>query len=82
MTSKSPKIGGLGGRCSNCCFCKFIPQFSNAVIGQVVHLFVRDDVLGENNRIDVDKVGAIGRMAGYEYCRTGDRFEIPNGFPK
>ena len=52
------------------------------VIGQVVHLFVRDDVLGENNRIDVDKVGAIGRMAGYEYCRTGDRFEIPNGLPK
>ena len=52
------------------------------VIGQVVHLFVRDDVLGENNRINVDKVGALGRMAGYEYCRTGDRFEIPNGFPR
>ena len=52
------------------------------VIGQVVHLFVRDDVLDEHHRINVDKVGALGRMAGYEYCRTGDRFEIPNGFPK
>ncbi|HSM83421.1 MAG TPA: flavin reductase family protein, partial [Nodosilinea sp.] len=58
-----------------------VGEFS-MVVGQVVHLFVRDDVLLENNRIDVDKVGAIGRMAGYEYCRTGDRFEIPNGFPK
>jgi len=58
-----------------------VGQF-HVVIGQVVHLFVRDDVLGDRNRIDSDKLGAIGRMAGYEYCRTGDRFEIPNGFPK
>ncbi|MGB3312264.1 MAG: flavin reductase family protein [Nodosilinea sp.] len=58
-----------------------VGEFS-MVIGQVVHLFVRDDVLLENNRIDADKLGAIGRMAGYEYCRTGDRFEIPNGLPK
>ncbi|MGB3203127.1 MAG: flavin reductase family protein [Nodosilinea sp.] len=57
-----------------------VGEFS-MVIGQVVHLFVRDDVLQENSRIDTDKLGAIGRMAGYEYCRTGDRFEIPNGFP-
>ncbi|GAB4479249.1 MAG: flavin reductase family protein [Elainellaceae cyanobacterium] len=58
-----------------------VGQF-HVVIGQVVHLFVRDEVLGDRNRIDSDKLGAIGRMAGYEYCRTGDRFEIPNGFPK
>lgn len=58
-----------------------VGQF-HVVIGQVVHLFVQDDVLGDRNRIDSDKLGAIGRMAGYEYCRTGDRFEIPNGFPK
>lgn len=58
-----------------------VGEFS-MVIGQVVHLFVRDDVLQESSRIDADKLGAIGRMAGYEYCRTGDRFEIPNGFPQ
>lgn len=48
----------------------------------MVHLFVRDDGRDEHHRINVDKVEALGRMAGYEYCRTGDRFGIPNGFPK
>lgn len=52
------------------------------VIGQVVHLFIQDDLLDDRLRIDSDKLGAIGRMAGFEYCRTHDRFSIPNGFPK
>lgn len=54
----------------------------HVVIGQVIHLYVNDDVLDERLRINSDKLAAIGRMAGYEYCRTGDRFSIPNGFPK
>lgn len=52
----------------------------NVVIGQVVHLFVRDDLVDDRCRIDTDKLAAVGRMAGYDYCRTSDRFTIPNGF--
>ncbi|HEY9879007.1 MAG TPA: flavin reductase family protein [Leptolyngbyaceae cyanobacterium] len=54
----------------------------HVVIGQVVHLFVRDDLVDGRYRIDTDKLAAIGRMAGYDYCRTLDRFTIPNGFPE
>lgn len=52
------------------------------VIGEVIHLYVSDDVLDDRLRINSDKLAAIGRMAGYEYCRTGDRFSIPNGFAR
>ena len=51
------------------------------VIGEVVHIFVRDGLADEKGRIDSDLLGAVGRMAGYDYCRTRDRFTIPNGFP-
>lgn len=53
----------------------------NAVFGQVVHLYVKDDLLDERYRIDTDRLGAVGRLAGYDYCRTTDRLTIPNGFP-
>lgn len=58
-----------------------VGEFS-MVIGDVVHLFVRDDLVDDRYRIDADKLGAIGRMGGYDYCRTGDRFTIPNGLPQ
>lgn len=54
----------------------------HVVIGEVVHLFVRDDLMDERYRIDTDKLAAVGRLAGYDYCRTLDRFAIPNGFPE
>jgi flavin reductase (DIM6/NTAB) family NADH-FMN oxidoreductase RutF len=53
----------------------------SVVIGEVVHLYVRDDLVDENYRVNTDRVAAVGRMAGYDYCRTRDRFTIPNGFP-
>jgi flavin reductase (DIM6/NTAB) family NADH-FMN oxidoreductase RutF len=52
------------------------------VIGEVVHLFVRDDIVDAHYRIDADQLAACGRMGGYDYCYTRDRFTIPNGFPK
>lgn len=54
----------------------------HVVIGQVVHLYVRDDLVDERYRIDTHKLAAVGRMAGYDYCRTQDQFTIPNGFPE
>lgn len=52
----------------------------NIVIGEVVHLYIRDELVDERYRVNTDQLAAIGRMAGYDYCHTRDRFTIPNGF--
>lgn len=49
---------------------------SNVVFGEVVHVFIRDDLSNERFHIDADKLAAIGRMAGGMYCRTHDQFEM------
>ena len=46
------------------------------VIGEVVHIHVRDHLVDDRMRVDPDKLAAIGRMAGNDYVRTADRFEI------
>ena len=52
---------------------------ANMVIGEVVHLHVDDRMLNERFEIDADRLSAIGRMGGIEYCRTADRFAMPRG---
>lgn len=51
----------------------------NIVIGRVVHVFVRDDLINERFHIDPVALDAIGRMGGLGYTRTRDRFELPMG---
>jgi len=46
------------------------------VIGEVVQIHVRDHLVDDRMRVDPDKLAAIGRMAGNDYVRTRDRFEI------
>ena len=48
------------------------------IIGEVLHVYVSDDLVNERLYIDHDKAKIIGRMAGGGggYCRTNDRFEI------
>ena len=55
------------------------PAGGNIVIGEVVHVFVRDDLIDDRLRIDADALRAIGRMGGLSYCRTRDRFEMSVG---
>jgi flavin reductase (DIM6/NTAB) family NADH-FMN oxidoreductase RutF len=55
------------------------PAGGNVVIGEVVHIWVRDDLINERFHIDQDKLDAIGRMGGLEYTRTRDRFTLPQG---
>jgi flavin reductase (DIM6/NTAB) family NADH-FMN oxidoreductase RutF len=52
---------------------------AHLVIGDVIHLWVRDDLIDERYRINHDRLCAIGRLAGMEYCRTGDRFSMTTG---
>lgn len=54
----------------------------NIVIGEVVHIFVRDDLVNERFHTDPAKLRAVGRMGGIGYVRTADaahRYELPAG---
>jgi flavin reductase (DIM6/NTAB) family NADH-FMN oxidoreductase RutF len=51
----------------------------NLVICEVVKMHIREDLITENNRIDLEKIDLVARMGGNYYCRAnGDAlFEIP-----
>jgi flavin reductase (DIM6/NTAB) family NADH-FMN oxidoreductase RutF len=51
----------------------------NIVMGEVLHVHVRDDLVNERLHIDAARLDAIGRMGGIEYARTRDRFQMPMG---
>jgi len=55
------------------------PGGGNVVLGRVVHVFVRDDLVNDRMHIDAAKLAAIGRMGGASYVTTRDRFEMPRG---
>lgn len=55
------------------------PAGGNIVIGRVVHVFVRDDLINERLHTDPERLDAIGRLGGITYCRTRDRFDLPMG---
>jgi flavin reductase (DIM6/NTAB) family NADH-FMN oxidoreductase RutF len=55
------------------------PAGGNIVIGQVVHIHAADGLLNERYHTDTAKLAAIARMGGTEYCRTRDRFAMPQG---
>lgn len=56
------------------------PSGGNVVIGEVVRVHVRDDLVDAKYRIDQVKLDAIARMGGpAAYCTTRERLEIPNG---
>ena len=52
---------------------------SSVVIGEVVHVFVDDDLTNERHHIDPERLEAIGRMGGLGYCTTRQRFDMPFG---
>lgn len=55
------------------------PAGGNVVLGEVVWIHLRDDIVDERFRIDPDRLAAIGRLAGSTYCTTDRRFEMPRG---
>lgn len=52
------------------------PYSGHLVIAEVLHIHVRDDLLLERNRIDLQKLNAVGRLAGDWYCTTTDQYEM------
>ncbi|MEZ4339793.1 MAG: flavin reductase family protein [Sandaracinaceae bacterium] len=55
------------------------PGSGNLVIGRVVYVWLRDDLVDERMRVDAAKLATIGRMAGEAYCRTREVFAMPRG---
>ncbi len=49
---------------------------ASVVIGEVVQLHVEERVLLEGDKIDLDQLQPIGRLAGLGYCRVTDRFDM------
>ena len=53
------------------------PLGGNIVIGEVVCFHVDDRVIDAGTfKIDAEKLRAVGRMSGYDYARTRDRFTL------
>ena len=58
------------------------PSGGNIVIGRVVHIFVRDDLIDARLHTDPARLKAIGRMGGIGYVKSADpaqRFDLPSG---
>jgi flavin reductase (DIM6/NTAB) family NADH-FMN oxidoreductase RutF len=50
------------------------PGGGSLVLGRVVHLHVDDSVLIGTDKIDLEKLRPIGRLAGSAYCQVTDQF--------
>ena len=56
-----------------------VPGASNLLVGRVVFIHVRDDLVDDRMRIDPARLAAVGRMGGMDYCTTRKRASIPSG---
>ncbi len=53
-----------------------MPYGAHLVIAEVVRIHVRDDLVIANNRIDLQRLDALGRLTGDWYCSTAEQYEI------
>lgn len=53
------------------------PNGGNIVLGRVVHVWVAEGVANERLQLNPAAIDAVGRMGGFGYVTTRDRFEIP-----
>ncbi|MEL7472180.1 MAG: flavin reductase family protein [Planctomycetota bacterium] len=51
----------------------------NVVIGEVVHVHIDDELVNERMHVDPERLAAVGRMGGADYCRTRERFALRPG---
>ena len=58
------------------------PGGGNVVLGEVLRIHIRDELVNDRLHTDPAKLAAIGRMGGTGYVKTADpnsRFELPMG---
>ena len=50
----------------------------NLVVGEIVHLHIRDGIVDERLHVDIDKLDLVGRLHGADwYVTLRDRFQAP-----
>lgn len=50
----------------------------NLVVGEIVHLHIRDGIVDERLHVDIDKLDLVGRLHGADwYVTLRDRFQVP-----
>ncbi len=52
------------------------PGDSSLVLGRIVHIHVREDILIDGDKIDLAGLKPVGRLSGRGYCRVTDVFEL------
>lgn len=52
------------------------PGGGSVVIGRIVHVHADDSVLFDDVKIDLNRLQPVGRLAGYDYCRVTDLFQM------
>lgn len=57
------------------------PAGGNIVIGRVVHIWIRHNLITDRMHIDQRAIDLVGRMGGFTYTRTTDQFDLRRGRP-
>lgn len=57
------------------------PSGGNIVLGRVVYMHAADGLVNERLHTDPAKLAAVGRIGGFGYCTTRQRFELQPGRP-
>ena len=56
----------------------FGTKHRNLVIGEIVHLHIRDGIVDNHLHVDIDKLDLVGRLHGADwYLGLSDRFQQP-----
>jgi flavin reductase (DIM6/NTAB) family NADH-FMN oxidoreductase RutF len=55
------------------------PAAGNVVLGRVVHIHAAEGLVDERYRVDPERLAAVGRMGGFDYCLTRGRFSLRPG---
>lgn len=56
------------------------PGSATLVIGTIELIHLRDEIVGERNRIDIQKLRPIARLAGASYAYVHETFELARGY--
>lgn len=56
-----------------------VPLSGNLVLGEVVHVWIRDGLMDDRLHTDQELLATVGRMGGPEYTTTRDRFPLVRG---
>lgn len=52
------------------------PLAANVIFGNILKVYISDDILDDEGNVDASKLDSIGRLGGSSYSRTTERFEI------